>query len=76
MMAQPEFGMSPVIGAGRKPKTSIYVIMLVMSLVALLMGMLFLYLEIRRLGGFGTVRGQVSAVQPVTLEDGLRMLRC
>ena len=37
MMAQADFGMSPVVGApGRKPKTSIYTIMLILSLVALL----------------------------------------
>jgi hypothetical protein len=75
-MAQPDFGMSPVVGAGRKPKTSIYTIMLIMSLVALLVGMLFLYLEIRRLGGFGTVRGRIAAVQPATPEDALCTLRC
>jgi hypothetical protein len=64
MMAQADFPMSPVGAPGRKPKTSIYTVMLIISLVALLVGMLFLYLEIRRFGGFGTVRGRVAAMEP------------
>jgi hypothetical protein len=60
-MAQPEFTMPPMGGAVRKPKTSIYTMLLVIALVALLVGCLFLYLEIRRFGGFGAIRGTVSA---------------
>jgi len=61
-MAQPEFTMPPMGGAARKPKTSVYTLLLVIALVALLVGCLFLYLEIRRFGGFGAIRGTVSAV--------------
>lgn len=61
-MAQANFTMPPVGGPARKPKTSIYTLLLVIALVALLIGCLFLYLEIRRFGGFGTVRGGLSAV--------------
>jgi hypothetical protein len=56
-MAQGDFSMPPVgVAQGRKPKTSIYTMFLVISLVALLVGCLFLWLEIGRFGGFGTVR--------------------
>lgn len=61
-MANPDFTMPAVAGAYRKPKTNVYTLLLVISLVALLVGCIFLYLEIRRFGGFGTIRGNVSAV--------------
>jgi hypothetical protein len=60
-MAQPQFTMPPMGGAARKPKTNIYTLLLVIALVALLVGCLFLYLEIKRFGGFGTIRGTVQA---------------
>ena len=59
-MAQPEFSMPPIGGAARKPKTSIYTLFLLIALVALLTGCLFLWLEIKRFGGFGTIRGTVQ----------------
>jgi hypothetical protein len=61
-MAQPEFMMSPPVGvAGRKPKTSIYTMLLVISLIALLFGCLMLWLEIKQLEGtFGGVKGRIS----------------
>lgn len=61
-MAQADFTMAPIGGPARKPKTSIYTLFLVIALVALLTGCLFLWLEIKRFGGFGTVRGTVQAV--------------
>lgn len=61
-MANPDFSM-PVAGGARKPKTSIYTLLLIISLVALLTGCIFLYLEIKRFGGFGNVRGTVQAVR-------------
>ena len=77
MMAQADFSMSPIGAPGRKPKTSIYTIMMIISLVALLVGMLFLYLEIRRFGGFGTVRGRVAVGEPLPLSmDAARILPC
>ena len=64
-MAQPDFAMAPVAGSVRKPKTSIYTVLLIITLVALLTGIIFLWLEIRRFGGFGTVRGRVAAAQTI-----------
>jgi hypothetical protein len=60
-MSQPDFSM-PVTGPARKPKTSVYTLMLLIALLALITGCIFLYLEIKRFGGFGTVRGTVQAV--------------
>jgi hypothetical protein len=60
-MSQPDFSMS-VAGPARKPKTSIYTLLLIIALVALLTGCVFLFLEIKRFGGFGTVRVSVQAV--------------
>ena len=54
--------MPPMGGAVRKPKTSIYTLLLVIALVALLAGCVFFWLEIKRFGGFGTIRGTVQAV--------------
>lgn len=64
-MSQPEFTMS-VAGQTRKPKTSIYTLMLLLALMALLTGCIFLFLEIRRFGGFGTVRGTVHVTTAPT----------
>lgn len=63
-MAQADFTMAPIGGPARKPKTSIYTLFLVIALVALLTGCIFLWLEIKRFGGFGTVRGTVQVAQP------------
>lgn len=57
---------SPVLGPARKPKTSIYIILLIVALVAMVVGCAFLLAEINRNGGFGSVRGRVSAVQPAS----------
>jgi hypothetical protein len=61
-MANPDYTMSTMSGGHRKPKTNIYTLLLVIALVALLVGCIFLYLEIRRFGGFGTIRGNISAI--------------
>jgi hypothetical protein len=62
-MAQVDFGMpTPVALPGKKPKTSIYTTLLIIALVALLIGCLTLYLEIKAMGGFGTIRGKVASM--------------
>ena len=53
----------PLRPAAPKPKLTIYVVLLIIALVAILVGCLFLYLEIRGQGGFGTVKGRISSVQ-------------
>jgi uncharacterized membrane protein len=63
-MAQPDMMMPPPIRVGApKAKMTIYFALLIIALVAMLIGCLFLYLEIRRFGGFGTVPGKVSLVE-------------
>lgn len=44
-----------------KPKMTIYYALLIIALLAMLTGCLFLYLEIRRFGGFGAVKGRFAS---------------
>lgn len=46
----------------KKPQLNVYTVMLIVSLVSLLLACLFLYLELREYGGWGAVKGRVSAV--------------
>jgi hypothetical protein len=62
-MAQPDFVATPTLRVvAPKPRMTIYYALLIIALVAMLTACLFLYLEIRRFGGFGTVPGRVSAI--------------
>jgi hypothetical protein len=53
-----------------KPKMTIYFALLIIALVAMLFACLFLYLEIRRFGGFGAVSGRVSSLDDVWPDSG------
>ena len=55
-MAQPEFMAPPIRTTAPKAKMTIYYALLIIALVAMLVACLFLYLEIRRFGGFVVVR--------------------
>lgn len=46
----------------KKPILDVYTVMLIIALVSLLMGCLFLYLEIREYGGFGAVKGPLAMI--------------
>ena len=46
----------------KKPVLDVYTVMLIVALVCLLMGCLFLYLEINEYGGFGAVKGPVAMI--------------
>jgi hypothetical protein len=48
----------------QKPKTSIFTVMLAIALTALVLGCLFLYLEILEYGGFGAVKGPLTSLFP------------
>jgi uncharacterized membrane protein len=52
--------------AAPKPKMTIYYALLIIALCAMLTACLFMYLEIKRFGGFGVVKGRVSSVQRTT----------
>ena len=56
-MSQPSFeSVSPSV-LTKKSAWNVYTVMLMMSLGALLLAMLFLYLEIRAYGGSGVFKG-------------------
>jgi hypothetical protein len=62
-MASPDLMAPPTIrSAAPKAKMTVYFALLIISLVALLLACLFMYLEIRNYGGYGTVKGKISAV--------------
>jgi hypothetical protein len=62
--------------AAPKPKMTIYYALLIIALCAMLTACLFMYLEIKRFGGFGAVKGKVSSAQRAmpTLLAHTRML--
>jgi len=62
-MSQPslESASTPTI-LSKKPQLNIYTVLLIISLIALLMACLFLYLELNEYGGFGAVKGRISAI--------------
>jgi uncharacterized membrane protein len=63
-MAEPDPMMPPTIRvAAPKPRMTVYYALMILSLLAMLTACLFMYLEIRRFGGFGTVPQRISAVE-------------
>jgi quinol-cytochrome oxidoreductase complex cytochrome b subunit len=56
-------------GQTRKPRTTIYIVLLLVAFVALVTGCILLLMEINRHGGFGTVRGTVWRVIPAEVDD-------
>ena len=62
-MSQPSFESVSVPSViNKKPVLNVYTVMLIVALVSLLMGCLFLYLEIREYGGFGSVKGPLAMI--------------
>jgi hypothetical protein len=60
-MAQPDFTSPPTLRVtAPKPKMTVYYGLLIIALICMLMACLFLYLEIRRFGGFGTVPQRIT----------------
>ena len=63
-MAQADLIAPPTLRmAVAKPKFGIYDALLIIAFFAMLTACLILYLEIRRFGGFGTVKGKVAATE-------------
>jgi hypothetical protein len=64
-MSQPSFesASAPTV-LTKKSAWNIYTVLLLISLLALLLAMLFLYLEIREYGGWGAVKGPVASAAP------------
>jgi hypothetical protein len=68
-MAQPDFAATPAIRVvAPKPRMTIYFALLIIALIAMLTACLFLYLEIRRFGGFGAVQGRVASLGSATAD--------
>jgi hypothetical protein len=61
-MAQGDLGV-PIRVAAPKPRMTVYFALLIVALVALVAGCLFLWIEIGRFGGFGSVPGTVSSLE-------------
>ena len=62
-MSQPslESASAPSV-INKKGVLDVYTVMLIVALVSLLMGCLFLWLEIGEYGGFGNVKGPVAMI--------------
>ena len=62
-MADVDFSAPPTFRTvAPKPKMTVYYALLIIALFAMLTACLFMYLEIKRFGGFGTVKGKIGAV--------------
>lgn len=76
-MSQPDLesvSMPSVIN--KKPRYDVYFVMLLVSLIAILIGCLFLFLEIRAYGGWGAWNGSpLSSVTP-SFGDALSRYLC
>lgn len=62
-MADVDFAPPTLRVAAPKPKMTIYYALLIIALCAILVACLFMYLEIKRFGGFGTVKGKMTSTQ-------------
>jgi hypothetical protein len=60
-MATADFTTPTIRVAAPKPRMTVYYALLIIALCALLTACLFMYLEIRRFGGFGAVKGTVKS---------------
>jgi hypothetical protein len=62
-MAQPDFIAPTTLRVtAPKPKMTVYYGLLIIALMCILIACLFLYLEVRRFGGFGTVPQRIAAL--------------
>jgi hypothetical protein len=62
-MAQPDFTAPTLRVTPPKPRMTVYYALLIVALVCMLVACLFMYLEVRRFGGFGTVPKSISALE-------------
>lgn len=69
MMSQPNFEASAPSVLTKKSPWNVYTVMLILSLLALLIACICLWLEIREYGGFGAIKGpQASVATPADLQ--------
>ncbi len=63
-MAQVDITAPPTVRVtAPKPKMTIYYALLIIALCAMLVACLFMYLEIKRFGGFGAVKGRIASLE-------------
>jgi hypothetical protein len=63
-MAQVDFAPTPTFRtAAPKARMTAYFAMLILAFIAMLIACLFMFLEVRNFGGFGTVPGKVSSIE-------------
>ena len=64
-MSQPSFesASAPTV-LKKKSALNIYTMLLIIALISLVLGCVFLWLEISEYGGFGAVKGRVGAITP------------
>ena len=67
-MSQPSLESASIPSViNKKPVLYVYTIMLIVALVSLLMGCVFLCLEIKEYGGFGAIKGSFAMISnPLT----------
>ena len=53
----------------KKPQMTVYTVLLIIALISLLLACLFLFLELNEYGGFGNVKGKISAIPVPNLTD-------
>lgn len=71
-MSQPSFeSVSAPTVLKKKSALNIYTVLLIIALVSLVLGCIFLWLEISEYGGFGAVKGPVGAVARPISSEGL-----
>ena len=58
----------------KQPQMTVYTVMLIVSLIALMLACLFLYLEIREYGGFGAVKGPIASLTRPLLDLPIQLL--
>ncbi|MAT69172.1 MAG: hypothetical protein CMJ58_06565 [Planctomycetaceae bacterium] len=61
-MSQPNFEASAPSVLTKKSPWNVYTVMLIVSLLALLIACLCLWMEIREYGGFGAIKGPQASV--------------
>jgi len=63
-MADPEVIAPPTLRVVTpKPRMTIYYVLLIIALLAMVTACIFLYMVIRTFGGFGTVQGRVASLE-------------
>lgn len=62
-MSQPDLESVSVPSVlAKKPQMNVYTVMLIVALLSLILACLFLWLEIREYGGWGSYKGRITGI--------------